>query len=110
MRAGALRHLVTIQKPVTVKSGGSATTEWEDFATNVRASIEQMKAFDKAQLNTIWPGADYTIGMRWRPGITGDMRIVGPDGAIYAILGQPNDIDGRHRELVLTCQSGVKAG
>lgn len=109
MRAGALSHTVTIQTPVKTKSAGSVVTTWADFATDVRASIEQMKAYDKAALAAVWPGADYTINMRYIQGVTGNMRVVGSDGMIYSILGQPNDVDGRHRELILTCESGVKA-
>jgi SPP1 family predicted phage head-tail adaptor len=110
LRAGGLRHRVTIQAPaVTRDEYGAAVTTWTDFATGVYASIEQMKAFDKAAVAATWPGADYTINLRYLPGVTGNMRVVDQDGVIYSILGRPNDVDGRHRELILTCESGVKA-
>lgn len=108
MRAGSLRHRVTIQTPVTVKDQfGATTTTWTNYRT-VFASIEQMKAYDKAAVATTWPGADITITLRYIAGLAANMRVLGPDGTIYSILGAPNDVDGRHREHILTCQSGVK--
>ena len=108
MRAGSLRHLVTIQSPTVTKEDGAAETTWSDFATGVRASIEQLRPYDKAAVAATWPGADYTIILRYIPGLTGNMRAVDENGMIYSILGQPNDIEGRHREMQLTCESGVK--
>ena len=109
MRAGNLRHLITIQAPTVTKNSGVQETTWTNFATGVRASIEQLRPYDKAAVAAVWPGADYTIGIRYLPGITGNMRVIDENGTIYSILGQPNDIEGRHREMQLTCESGVKA-
>ena len=108
MRAGSLRHRIVIQTPTTTKTEGVSTTTWATFAT-VDASIEQLKGFDRANAQATWPGADFTIGIRYISGVTGNMRIVDENGIIYSILGRPNDIDGRHREIEMTCQSGVKA-
>ncbi|QXE85973.1 phage head closure protein [Geomonas nitrogeniifigens] len=107
MRSGALRHLVTIQQPSREKQAGTVATTWMDYQT-CRASIEVMKSYDKAAAQTTMPGADVTITMRWVPWLRPDMRIVHGE-MIYSILGQPNNVDGRNRELILTCQSGVKA-
>ncbi len=107
MRAGSLRHLVTVEQPVIVTdSYGAPVTTWTTFC-NAYASIEIMKSFDKSVAAATWPGADITITMRYVAGITGNMRIVYGD-TIYSILGQPNDVEGRHREIILTCESGVK--
>jgi len=107
MRAGSLRHLVTIEKPTVGEDAhGFPVTTWATFAT-VRASIEQIKAYDKAAVAATWPGADSTITMRYVAGVTGNMR-VNHGGVIYSILGQPNNVDGRNRELILTCETGVK--
>lgn len=108
MRSGKLRHRVTIQTPTNVKTNGMVTVSWATFAT-VWASIEAMKPFDRANAQAVYPGADVTIGMHYLPGIKATMRVVDENGVIYSILGQPNDIDGRHREMVLTCQTGVAA-
>ena len=108
MRAGALRHKIVIESPTTTKTNGVSTSAWATFAT-VQASIEMLKGFDRANAQVTWPGADYTIGIRYIPGVTTIMRIVDEDGMIYSILGQPEDVDKRHREIVITAQSGTKA-
>lgn len=109
MRSGALRHKIRIQVAATVKDKfGATVTTWTDYRTDVMAEISQMKAYDKAAVAATWPGADVTITLRYIAGLVANMRVVGPDGTIYSILGSPNDVDGRHREHVLTCQSGVK--
>jgi SPP1 family predicted phage head-tail adaptor len=68
-----------------------------------------MKSFERANANAVWPGADVKITIRYLAGLRGNMRIVDDAGVIYAILGQPNDIERRHQWVELTCQSGVKA-
>lgn len=108
MRAGRLRHTITIQQPVTAKVNGVTSTTWEDFRTE-RAAIETMKSFDKQAAQATMPGADVKITMRYVAGVTANMRAVDEAGTIYSILGRPNDVDGRQREMILTCQSGVKA-
>lgn len=108
MRAGALRHKIMFQSPPHGKDAyGIPATEWTDFR-EAWASIETMKSFDKAQANAVFPGADCTIATRYIPGVTSSMRIVGPDGTIYSIFGTPNNVDGRNREMILTCQAGLK--
>jgi SPP1 family predicted phage head-tail adaptor len=109
MNAGTLRHKCTIQTPTTTKTNGASTTTWATFKSGVMASIEQLKGFNRANAQAVWPGADYAINMRYIPGVLGNMRIVDENGMIYSILGQPNDVDGRHREIILTCESGARA-
>jgi SPP1 family predicted phage head-tail adaptor len=99
---------VTIQIPTTTKTNGVSTTTWATFATPM-ASIEMLRGFDRANAQATWPGANFTIGIRYIPGVTGNMRIVDENGMIYSILGQPEDIDGRHREIYMTCEAGAKA-
>lgn len=107
MRAGALRHSIIIQQPsVTKDEFGAEVKTWVTFAT-ARAAIEQMKSFDKAAAAASWPGADSFITIRYIPGVTADMRVL-HGTKIYSILGEPNNVDGRNREIILTCQSGVK--
>lgn len=108
MRAGARRHKCTIQTPTVTKTNGLTTTTWATHKT-VMASIEQLSSYEKENAQASWPGADYKICFPYISGVTGNMRVVDEAGLIYAILGQPNDIDLRHRDIELTCQSGVKA-
>lgn len=110
VRIGELNQSVTIEQPVTTKASGVATTTWVTFKSGVWASIHTMKSYERANANAVWPGADVRITIRYLNGVKGNMRIVDDAGTIYAILGQPNDIDRRHRWLEITAQSGVKAG
>lgn len=109
MRAGALRHLITIQTPTTTKTDGVSVTTWGTYAANVPAEIIQLKGYDRANANAVWPGADYQITIRYLSGVTGNMRIVDESGTIYSILGRPDDVEVRHREINMMCQAGVKA-
>ena len=68
-----------------------------------------MRAYNLAAGQAVYPGADVIIRIRYRPGITSRMRIVDETGVIYSIIGQPNDVDRRHRIIEMHCQSGVKA-
>jgi SPP1 family predicted phage head-tail adaptor len=108
VRIGELNQLITIQQPAPTKTDGVTTTSWITFKANVWASIKTMRAYERANANAVWPGADVKIVIRYLTGITGNMRIVDDAGVIYAILGQPNDVDRKHQWLELTCQSGVK--
>lgn len=109
MRAGSLRHKIRIQVAATVKDKfGATVTTWTDYR-EAMASIEVMKSYDKAAVAATWPGADVTITVRYIAGLVANMRVVGPDGTTYSILGAPNDVEQRHREMILTCQSGLKA-
>ena len=108
MRAGDLSRRITIQQPASVKTNGLISTSWLTFRT-VQAFIKQLKGYERANAQAVWPGADFSITIRYIRGITGNMRIVDDRGMIYSILGQPNDLAGMHVEIELTCQSGVKA-
>jgi SPP1 family predicted phage head-tail adaptor len=108
LNTGDLNTRGTIQQPVAVKVDGVTTTSWITFKTGVWASIKNMKSYDRANANAVYPGADVRITIRYLAGVKGNMRFVDDSGAIYAILGQPNDVDRKHQWLELTCQSGVK--
>jgi len=105
--AGELNHRITIQMPKTVKVNGVSATTWITFKT-VSASIKQLRGFNLANANAVWPGAEFTIGFHYLYGVKANMRVIDESGMIYSILGPPNDVDGKHREIELTCQSGVK--
>lgn len=108
MRAGERRHTITIQTPTTTTTKGVSTTTWATFKAGVPASIETLRSWERANVNTIWPGADVMIKINYITGVTGNMRITDEDGNLYTIMGKPNDIDGRHREIEMTCQTGSK--
>ena len=117
MRAGSLRHRVVIEQPTVIgrDSFNGDIVQWDTFTTGW-ASIEQMKSFDKSVAAATWPGADTIVNMRGVRGTKGNMRIAhGPcpcgqdETEYFSILGKPNNVDGRNREMILTCELGVKA-
>ena len=81
MRAGALRHKVTLQTPVIVKVNGLTSAVWEDYRT-VAAEIVTMKSFDKSAAQSTMPGADVTITIRYMAGVVANMRVVDEEGTI----------------------------
>jgi head-tail adaptor len=108
MRIGERRQKVTIQVPVQTKDKFSAVTVvWNTFAV-MWVAIETLKGFDKSNAAANYPGADVKITMKYFPGVLPTMRIVYLN-QIYSILGQPENVDMRNRDLIFTCQTGVKA-
>lgn len=117
MKAGSLRHRIRLQSAVTTKDPktGIVSTSWVDFRT-VWAGIAQMKSWDKQALSATFPGADSVVTMRYMAGVLPTMRISHGAGChcgiaaeeIISIIGKPNNVDGRNRELIINGQSGVK--
>lgn len=108
MQAGRKRSRIVIQTPVKVKgTSGAVTTTWVAFGNPRWAAIETMRSFEKQAAQTAWPGADCTITIKYIAGLLPTMRILYND-KIYSILGI-NDLDERHRDVELTCKSGVAA-
>jgi SPP1 family predicted phage head-tail adaptor len=85
MRAGQLRHRVTLQ---SMNSAG----EWE----NARSMWAEV--LTEAGTNPL----RYRIRTRWRSEITADQRVV-YRGSVLAMQGPPSDPEGRRRELVMIC-------
>ena len=107
MRAGSLRHKVTLQTATVTKDRFNATVmAWDDFR-EVSASIETLKGYDRASAAATWPASDVKICIRYVAGVLPAMRVLHGD-TIYSILGV-NDVDGRRREIELTCETGKKA-
>ena len=100
IRAGKLRHIITIQQPGTGRDacGGVLSTSWVDFATNVRASVEPLQG--REFFASVQQGAELTTRFRLRylPGVRPDMRII-HQGRIYLISAPPIDCDMLHVEL-----------
>ena len=106
MRSGQLRHIVRVESPIKTKtSSGSTATTWELFR-NVWANIETLRGYEKQSAAASWPGSDSRITIRYIAGLLPTMRIVYNE-VIYSILNI-DDVEQRHREIIMVCQSGVK--
>lgn len=100
MRAGRLRHMITIQRPVKGKDGaGAPITTWENVASP-RAGVELLpgREYEKHRKDQTEAPARFLI--RYIPGLDASMRI-SFDGKYYTITQPPLDPDHRHRELVI---------
>jgi len=102
VRAGRLRHQVTLQKPVTNQDTyGQDVATWTDVAT-VWAGVEPLKGrefYDAQQVNA---ELSVRVVIRYRSDVAATWRVKHGDRA-YAIQQPPIDPDMRHRELQLMC-------
>lgn len=110
MRAGALRHFITIQETVsTADALGTKVKSWATFArVHAEKDPKQGREFfssNKVQgeIATIWR-------IRYLAGITEKMRILSPEGDPFDISGPPTDVKGRYRELLIPSVAGVRDG
>lgn len=110
MRAGTLRHKVTIQKPVSTQNPntGAQTITWQEVA-QVWASVEPLsvREFIAAKAGQSEVGA--RIVMRYRSGIDATMRIL-YRGQIYNIEGVLPDPKSGREYITLPVSMGVNDG
>lgn len=103
MKAGELRHRVTIQQRVTGQDEyGQPLNTWQDMAT-VWAKIEDLTGreyFSAQQIPTAQVSTRATI--RWRADVKPEMRLV--HGSRVLDIKAVLDPDGRRRQLQLMCQ------
>lgn len=109
MRAGPLRHKVTIQHRTasTDEYGGQIQT-WSDFASNVGASINNLSGREFLAAQAAQSEASVRFTMRYVAGVDARMRIV-YKGKFHNILNI-TDPEERHRELIILTTEGVNEG
>lgn len=107
MKAGDLRHRVTIQQPTLNADGmGGGNYIWSNIATawaNVTTTIASgnIESLTGDQLRTI---QYFMVKMRYRSDITTKMRLL-HYGRVLEILSVVNR-DERKREMSLYCKEG----
>lgn len=106
MRAGRLRHRVTIQKPTEgdADSYGDTVASWSDVATAVPAEVTTLSGREAYQANQVHPEATVQVKMRYRSDVTTAMRLV-HDGRTLSIDGLLPD--ARKRELACLCHEDL---
>lgn len=113
MRAGQLRHRVTIQSLVggspSRDSGGATEESWADLAT-VYAAVEPLRGRELIAAQQVVSEVSGTIRIRYRDDltITSKMRCVF-ESRNFEILAAV-DPQERHRELVLYVREGPNDG
>lgn len=111
MKAGKLRHRVTLQSLATgspqQKPTGEPDTAWADLVT-VWADVRPLKGNALFLAQQIQSDVDMEIEIRYRAGLDATMRAVhGSD--IYDIKAIV-DPEKRHIRLLLQCATGVNDG
>lgn len=110
IRAGTLRHRVSIQKyedqlnPIT----GARDKNWVEVS-QVWASIEPLSVRDFIQSAGLQSQVSARISIRYRDDITAGMRIVHRN-KIYSITGVLSDRNSGLEYLTLPCTEGANAG
>ncbi len=105
VKAGRLRHRVTLQSAAdTADGGGGFTTTWSDVAT-VWAAIEPLKSRERLFAQQLENPVTHRVTIRYRAGVTAKMRL--EFGArVFNIRGVINAGE-RDRTLELLCEEGV---
>lgn len=113
MRAGQLRHVVDIERPVETQSTlGEVTPDWTApvvVLSRIRAAIEPLRARERFTAAQIQSDTDTVIRLRFVQGINEKMRVKHEaDGvtSYYEIQGLIH-VNEMRRELQLLC---VKRG
>lgn len=110
MRAGKLRHRVTIQAPGQTQdpTTGEILHGWVDFATTW-ASIEPLSAREYIAAQSGQSEITARIVIRYRDGVLPTMRIL-HRGKAYAIHGVLSDVKSGLEYLTLPVSEGVSDG
>lgn len=106
IRAGELRHRVTIQQNNSTSRDavGAEVPNWQDVAT-VWAAVEPLRGREYLESQQVNAEVDTRIRIRHYPGITPDMRVIW-GSRIYEIEAVIN-VDERDREIHLMCRERV---
>ena len=110
MRAGDLRHRITIQQPEYTQDPvtGEMTPSWGEFA-KTWASVEPVSVNQFVSAATNQSKVSARIVIRYRKGIDPTMRILHRD-KIYNIDGVLADKVSGLEYLTLPCSEGVNGG
>lgn len=111
MRAGLLRHRVSLQHQVSQQNPvtGEIAQAWVEFAP-AWAAIEPLSARDFMAAQASQSEASGRITIRYRPGVLPTMRIL-HRANIYTIIGQPlPDKNSGLEYLTLLVSTGVNDG
>lgn len=109
MKAGKLRHRVTIQRLALADEPefGGQTESWVDVAT-VWAAIEPLFGHEKVAAHAVQSEATVKITIRYRTDVTTAMRLIfGSD--VYDIH-HVSPVPGRGNDMDLLCSTGLTQG
>lgn len=109
MRAGDLRHRITLQKRGETRGpDGEVITGWVDFAASVPASVIPLSGREFVAAGEQQSEVQARVTIRWRDGVLDTMRMLF-DGKVYAIKAVLPDPTAR-RHITLMVSGGVSNG
>lgn len=103
LAAGRLRHRITIEAPQQTQDPetGEIVTSWVPVAENIAAAIEPLSAREFIAAQATQSRIQARIIIRFRSGLTADMRIVAQDGTVYDPAGFLPDLDSGRQYLTI---------
>lgn len=108
MRAGELRHIITIQEPAkAVDEYGGDYVTWSDFAT-VRAKKRPLRGRELMAAQAAQSETEVMFYIRYLSGVNSKMRIV--HGSDYYDITSVVNVNEQNRELEIAAKTGVNQG
>lgn len=105
MKAGTLRHKVTIQKASqTLDSSRQPTDLWVKVA-DVWAAVEPLSGRELVVAQQQQPDVTHRVRMRARTDVKAKMRVRHDNRSLY--IGSVVNVDERDKELHLLCRERV---
>jgi SPP1 family predicted phage head-tail adaptor len=111
MRAGPLRHRITLEQPVSARSGSGAVRDiYEPWLENIRGAIEDIRGNESWVAHQIAADVSTRIRIRYREGVTAKHRVRhdrlpgSPTGIDYYEIESVIRADGKKTELWLFCR------
>jgi len=108
MRAGDLRHRITLEAATEVRGdGGTVTTKWTPIpgASNIPCSIEALDGTEALRGMQLQARVTHRLRLRWRAGVTAKLRA--RQSARVFHIQRVTDPGERRAELVLLAEEVV---
>ncbi len=104
MQAKNLYELISIKCKSVARDPvyGSEVITWVDFAGNIRANTNEHSGVEVVRQDQRVMIRRIEVMIRWRPGITTDMRVYTSTGRVFEIIDSIET--PRHRALTMTCE------
>lgn len=103
MRAGTLRHRITVQQDAGVEDGsGQVLESWTAWLVNEPAEVVETGGAESLRGQQIDATATHVVRVRYRAGLDERKQIVWGTRTLGIV--NVRDIDGRRRELWITAR------
>lgn len=88
MQAGHLYEVITIEQKSVVRDAdfGAEKIIWVAFAPNIRANCTDLSGAETVRQGLRVGSRAVKVTIRWRPGISTNMRVLQSDGRLFQIV------------------------